>query len=226
MRLLLFDIDGTLLHVQQGARTAVRRAVEEVTEQSVSLDGISFSGRTDPAIFQDVLTANGLPDSSALLSDVLSAYTQTARLTIESANVTSLPGAASLVSLFANLTDVFLGLVTGNIESIAFHKLNAVGLADDFSIGGFGSDHANRSKLPALAIDRASTFVGHSFSAENTVVIGDTSHDIACAHATGARSVAVCTGRYNSRDLRTHNPDLLLADLKDVRGIAEQLLAI
>lgn len=226
MRLLLFDIDGTLLKVHEGARTAVRQAVEQVIGQSVSLDGISFSGRTDPAIFREVLGKNGLQPSGALLSEVMEAYTETARMTIQSANVSSLPGTASILSIFANRTDVFLGLVTGNVEPIAFHKLQSVGLASHFSIGGFGSDHAHRSKLPGLAIDRANKVARHSLSVENTVVIGDTRHDIACAHEVGARSVAVCTGRYSSSDLKPHNPDLLLENLKNADEIAEKLLAV
>jgi phosphoglycolate phosphatase-like HAD superfamily hydrolase len=226
MRLLLFDIDGTLLRVNGGAQTAVLRAVEQVAGQSVSIDDVPFSGRTDPAIFRDVLATNDLPVSENLLSDVLRAYVETARETIKPTNVTALRGTLDLLSLLTDRTDAYLGLVTGNVEPIAFHKLKAAGMDGYFSVGGFGSDHTNRSKLPPLALRRATEYSGHSFSVENTVVIGDTGHDIACARAAGARAVAVCTGRPSRRDLTSHTPDLLLESLEDAPGIVDQLLAV
>lgn len=226
MRLILFDIDGTLLHVDEGSRTAVIKSIEHVTGQVASLKNISFSGRTDPDIFRDVLDRNGLPSTDNVLANVLNAYTEIAQSAIQAPNVRSLPGAASVLSLLSNRSDIFLGLVTGNVEPIAFHKLKAAGFDGYFSVGGFGSDHANRSKLPALAIRRATEYAGHPFSAEHTVIIGDTGHDVACAKDSGTRSVAVCTGRADSVDLTRHNPDLLLENLQEPDGVIERLLAV
>lgn len=226
MRLLLFDIDGTLLRVDGGGQTAIVRAVENATGHTVSLENISFSGRTDPNIVRDVLTTNGLPATENLLSDVIRAYVEIAQETIHSENVMPLSGASPLLSRLANREDTALGLVTGNVEPIAFHKLRAAGFADHFSVGGFGSDHANRSKLPGLAARRATEQTGHAFSVENAVVIGDTGHDIVCARRAGARAVAVCTGSPSSSDLSSNDPDLLLNDLDAPTAIAEQLLAV
>jgi phosphoglycolate phosphatase-like HAD superfamily hydrolase len=173
-----------------------------------------------------VLTANGLPRTEDLLSEVLHAYIDTAQSAIKSTNVATLPGTASLLSMLSNRTDVFLGLVTGNVEPIAFHKLKGADFDEYFSAGGFGSDHANRSTLPHLAIRRATEYADHPFSVEDTVVIGDTEHDIACARDSGTRSVAVCTGRANSADLDRHNPDLLFENLQEPDDLVEQLLAV
>lgn len=226
MRLLLFDIDGTLLRVDGGGQTAIVRAVEHVTGHSVSLDHISFSGRTDPNILREVLTTNGLSAGEDLLSEVAGVYAEIARETIHSTNVMPLAGATALVSRLANRDDTVLGLVTGNLKPVAFHKLRTADLADHFSIGGFGSDHANRSKLPGLALHRATEHTGHSLSLEDTVVIGDTEHDINSARQAGACAVAVSTGRPSSSDLASHNPDLLLQDFDTPNETEAKLLAV
>jgi len=226
MRLLLFDIDGTLLRVHRGGRAAVREAIVRVTGQSVSTQGVSFSGRTDPAIFRDVLTRNGISVHEDLLADVIRTYSAGARQSIRAANVDRLQGAKSLLSSLARRDDIFLGLVTGNVEPIAFHKLETVSLATHFELGAFGSDHESRLKLPPLAVRRATQQTGRSFSREETVVIGDTPHDVACAQAENVRSVAVSTGHSSHSDLAALAPDLLLKNLRDTDQIVEQLLTI
>jgi phosphoglycolate phosphatase-like HAD superfamily hydrolase len=226
MRLLLFDIDGTLLRVTSGAQTAVRRAVASVTGQSASTEGVSFAGRTDPAIFRDVLRLNGLPTDDGLLAEVIRAYVQAARDTIQSANVAPLPGADRLLHLLAQRDDVYLGLVTGNVEPVAVHKLRAAGLADVFSVGGFGSDHERRDKLPALARRRAADRAGQEFSRAETIVIGDTPHDVECARQAGVHSVAVSTGRPPHAELAECNPALLVDSLDDPEAFMQRMLDI
>lgn len=226
MRLLLFDVDGTLLRVNAGGQLAIRRAVSSVTGRSVTTADVSFSGRTDPAIFREVLQTNDLPNTEDLLAKVLRAYVDEARETIHYANVEPLPGVAALLARLAAQDDVYLGLVTGNVEPVAFHKLRGAGLADHFSTGAFGSDHAVRSKLPALAARRAANTAGHAFPLENTVVVGDTVHDVDCARKVGARSVAVSSGRPSHEELAAHTPDLLLESLEDTAGIVDKLLAL
>ncbi len=226
MRVLLFDVDGTLLTVHSGSRTAVEHAVTTVTGQTISTEGISFSGRTDPDIFRAVLTQNGVPPTDSLLATITREYLRTARRTIKPKNVEPLPGVPGLLSLLANRKEVVLALVTGNVEAIAVHKLKSAGLASYFSVGGYGSDHVNRAKLPQVAVRRASTMVGQAVSIKDAVVIGDTERDIKCARTSGASSVAVCTGRYTSSDLIPHRPDLLLEDLTPPNEIAKQILSI
>ena len=225
MRLLLFDVDGTLLRANGGGQTAIERAVTAVTGKTARTDGVSFSGRTDPAIFRDVLRANGLPVRDDLLSNVLHAYVDAAQQTIQPENVDCLPGVDRLLTLLARRSDTFLGLVTGNVEPIAFHKLKTVGLAGYFSIGAFGSDHEDRSRLPPLASERAAETAGHSFSLSEAVVIGDTGRDVDCARAAGARAVAVCTGHPSRSELAAATPDLLLENFENADDLVEQILA-
>jgi phosphoglycolate phosphatase-like HAD superfamily hydrolase len=222
MTLLLFDVDGTLLQVNGGVHRAVVRAVSAVTDRSVSTDGVSFSGRTDPNIFRDVLRASGVVDPEAVLDTVLARYIDAAQDAIRPDHVERLPGVAPLLSILAERTDVVLGLVTGNVQPIAYHKLRGAGLATYFSVGAFGSDHADRSALPRLAAQRAAAHTGHSF--DRTFVVGDTRHDIYTAHENGARSVAVCTGRFNRSELSSHTPDFLFENLQDPEEFVEQIL--
>lgn len=226
MRLLLFDVDGTLLTVHSGGRIAIEQAAATVTGRAISTEGISFSGRTDPDIFREVLTQNGLAPTDGLLAKVIREYLKTARKTIDPQNVDPLPGVPGLLSLLDSRKDAVLALVTGNVEAIAFHKLKSAGLASYFSVGGYGSDHADRAQLPQLAVRRASKWMGKSVSIKDAVVIGDTERDIKCARTSGATSVAVCTGRCTWSDLIPHRPDLLLEDLTPPTEIVKQILSI
>ncbi|PSQ95454.1 MAG: HAD family hydrolase [Bacteroidetes bacterium SW_9_63_38] len=224
MPLLLFDIDGTLVNVTGGVHSAVSHAIDTVTGRSVCTDGVTFAGRTDPAIFSDVLQASGVPDPPAVLNDVLHTYAECAQDTIEATDVDVLPGVRPLLSALSRRPDVRLGLVTGNIESVAHHKLRRAELGSHFSVGAFGSDHANRNELPPMAVRRASSQGRTSFSVRDTIVIGDTQHDIRCARASGTRVAAVCTGTYARDDLHVHTPDFLFETLQDTQAVVEKLL--
>lgn len=226
MRLLLFDIDGTLLRVHRGGRTAVRRAVGHVTGKSISTEAVSFSGRTDPAIFREVLTVNGVSAHDDLIATVIDTYSAVAQDLIRPENVQPLLGVEALLSALAERTDVFLGLLTGNVEAVAYHKLDMVGLDHHFALGAFGSDHEDRAELPALAAQRAAQATGCSFSCEEILVIGDTQHDVACARAGNVRSVAVSTGHPSHADLAAASPDLLLEDLNNTAQTIEHMLTM
>jgi len=223
---LLFDVDGTLVRVTGGVNEAAAHAVTTVTGQALSTDGVTFSGRTDPNIFRDVLRASGVADPDAVLEDVLAVYAEAARATIRPADVEVLPGVRSLLAALSERDDVVLGLLTGNVEPVAYHKLRSADLAGPFAVGAFGSDHADRAALPALAIQRLADRAGSPLSAERAIVIGDTQKDIACARAAGSRVAVVCTGRYGRTDLHSHDPDLLFDDLRDHRACIEQILTL
>lgn len=226
MKLLLFDVDGTLLQVNGGVHTAVAHAVSTITGHSVSTDGVTFSGRTDPAIFRDVLDASGVANPEAVLDDVIQSYVQHAHQTVGTDEVECLPGVHELLGFLAQHENVHLGLVTGNVEPMAKHKLRSVDLASHFPFGAFGSDHANRDRLPKMAMRRAATQTGRSFDPEHTVVIGDTQRDIDCARAAGAHAAAVCTGGSPRADLYSHVPDLLFDSFRNPSKVAEKLLNV
>jgi phosphoglycolate phosphatase-like HAD superfamily hydrolase len=224
MPLLLFDIDGTLVHVTGGVQAAVSHAIQTVTGRSVCTDGVTFAGRTDPSIFSDVLRVSGISDPAAILEDVIRTYADRAQETIGPTDVTVLPGVSALLAELSQRSNVHLGLVTGNVEPVAYHKLRRAGLASYFSVGAFGSDHADRNALPAMAVRRASSHAERSFSLPRTTIIGDTQHDIECARSAGTRVAAVCTGSYTRDELHPHTPDLLFDTLQNTESVIENLL--
>ena len=225
MTLLLFDIDGTLVRVNGAGRETIMKALSSLLNHPVTADGISFSGRTDPDILRSILRHNDLPDRDAHVDAALEAYVEAMTGVLTPEDVEVLPGVRPLLDHLADHPDVHLGLVTGNVEPIAYEKLGAHGLDDYFPVGAFGSDHADRNKLPHIATRRAASHTGHDFHpAEQAVVIGDTPHDIECARAAGARVVGVCTGHYNHAELSPHDPDWLLDTLPAPESFLERLL--
>ncbi len=226
MKLLLFDIDGTLLRVNGRGREVIEDALAQRFGKAFTTHGVGFSGRTDPQIFRDVLLLNGFTDEEAtsLLPDALDAYAGLLPGVLRPAHVALLPGVQALLVHLHRRNDVQLGLVTGNLEPTAYLKLHLAGLADFFPLGAYGSDHADRNRLPEVALARARQFTGRRLDGQDVVIIGDTEHDIACGRGLGAFSVGVCTGHYARADLAACAPDLLLDDLTDVAGFLSAVL--
>jgi phosphoglycolate phosphatase-like HAD superfamily hydrolase len=228
MRLVLFDIDGTLITARGAGRRALRRALEGVFGTAGVLEGYDMSGKTDPRIVQDVLEGAGLarPAVRERLDDFFEAYAQSLAEEIgDGREVVTMPGVAALVRRLDTEADVVLGLLTGNIEQGARIKLGPTGLLPYFALGAFGSDNPDRRGLPSLAARRAHALKGYPFRPDEVMVIGDTPHDIDCARAFGAIAVAVATGRFKRDQLRDERPDLLFDDFSDVDHATRALLS-
>lgn len=226
MKLLLFDIDGTLLHAHGSGGAALSRALSDLCDRPVTTDGVSFGGRTDPAIVRDILRVNGMDDDEAecLLPEALAAYADVFPDLLAQTVVEVLPGIDALLRSLQDRDDVRMALLTGNLEVTAHHKLRAAGLDGHFPFGAYGSDHHDRNHLPAFARARARRHAGRRFEGREVVVIGDTEHDIACGRSAGALCVAVCTGSRDRDTLRAHAPDVLLDDLRDTDAFVRAVL--
>ena len=228
MRLLLFDIDGTLLSARGAGRRAVKAALERVYGTVGALDRYDLGGKTDQRIVFDVLEPEGFSREAVRerLDDFFEAY---ARGLVEEIgdgrNIATLPGVVSLIERLHGTDGTLLGLLTGNIEEGARIKLTPTGLWSYFSVGAFGSDDVDRRRLPSLAARRAHALMGYAFRPEEVLVIGDTPLDIDCARAFGAVAVAVATGFHSRADLLHHGPDLLFDDLSDVDHVVDALLS-
>lgn len=228
MRLVLFDIDGTLVLTKGAGRRALGAALLRVYGTSGLIDGYDFRGKTDPRIVAELMSAAGLGPEAihAGLGDCFEAY---ARGLVDEIGdgqcVTLLPGVAELVRRLDATEGVVLGLLTGNIEEGARIKLAPTGLWPYFRIGAFGSDDGDRRRLPSLAARRAQALTGYGFRPEEVVVIGDTPLDVECARAFGAVAVAVATGFHPYAELEAEKPDLLFASFADVEAAATRLLA-
>lgn len=227
MKLLLFDIDGTLLKSNGAGRRAMNQSIAPMLGlDTLNLEGIDFGGRTDPQIIRDILMANGLEqdEAEATLTEAINSFVVAYSQTFQDEYVTALDGAVELVQALAEFQHIQLALLTGNVQPTAYIKVGGIGLADYFPFGAFGSDHADRSYLPQVAVERALGYTGHTFREKDIVIIGDTKHDILCGRHLNVMSIAVSTGHYNSEDLSQYNPDYLLDDLSDTEKIIELIV--
>lgn len=227
MKLLLFDIDGTLLTTNGAGRAVVETALSEVVGQPVSTEGISFSGKTDPQILREVLARHGAGEAllSGRFHEVVEAFRRTMHRTFDPAGTVELDGARALVERLHADERVQLALLTGNLQEMAYLKIGAIGLGErHFPFGAFGSDSEDRNALPAIALERATAHAGRSFPCEDTIVIGDTPRDIECGRLGGCTTIAVATGRFCREELAEHAPDVLLDSLADAEAFVEWVL--
>jgi len=227
VKLVLFDIDGTLITSRGAGRRAMRTALERVFGAAGGIDQYDLRGRTDTRIVHDVMGALGWEPArvNERLDDFFEAYLGGLTSEIgDGRHVVTLPGVSAVVARLAQSPEALLGLVTGNIEEGARIKLLPTGLWPHFRVGAYGSDHMDRRRLPSLAARRAQALVGYPFAATEVVVIGDTPHDIDCARAFGAVAVAVTTGQYTRAELLADRPDHLFDDLADVDKVLAAVL--
>jgi phosphoglycolate phosphatase len=224
-RLLLFDIDGTL--VRGGpAKKAFEHGMEVVFGTAGLIDGYDFSGKTDPQIARELLKGSGKKDVEidAKLDDLWHEYLGELEQRLPHDPMTVLPGVKGLLEHLSERADVALGLLTGNIIRGARLKLGSVGLMDFFPVGGYGSDGEAREELPPVAMRRAARNWGRPFPASSVVVVGDTPRDVECGKHSGTKTVAVATGRFNLGALEATGADRVLADLGDLAGSVDALL--
>lgn len=204
MRLILFDIDGTLLWTDGAGRRAIHRAMLDEMGTAGPIDGYRFDGKTDPQIVREVMRLEGHHDThiDERMDVLMSLYLS--RLEHELKHVDTLvhPGIFELLDALEERRDTILGLLTGNLRDGAYAKLRAAGIDPErFRVGAFGSDHELRPELPALAQRRARAELGVNLEGEDLVVIGDTPADIECGRSIGVRAIGVATGAYTVDEL-------------------------
>ncbi|HET6362015.1 MAG TPA: HAD family hydrolase, partial [Gemmatimonadota bacterium] len=191
-RLILFDIDGTLLTAGGAPRRAFRRALIEHFGTNGDEARTDFSGKTDPQIVYEIMRRAGFDDDriEARIADLFEHYLEDLERELAGeAEHFLYPGAAELVEILAADPRVLLGLVTGNVERGARLKLERFDLWRRFPVGAFGSDDPDRDRLPQIAMERARSLTGHVFNGADAVVIGDSPADVRCARAAGALAV-------------------------------------
>jgi phosphoglycolate phosphatase len=226
MYLVLFDIDGTLLHSGGCGRAATRLAIQEVFGTTGLLDKTNFAGKTDWQIVLESLESTGI--NVEQVQAQLQRYNETAArhlsLIVDTFPVRACVGAAEIVNRLRSHPDTLLGLVTGNMAGLVPIKLRAAGFdPGDFKIGAFGSEGWERAMLPPLALERARRYAGRDFAPERIVIIGDTPNDIACARSIGARTMAVGTGGFSVNELRAHHPDHLFESMADTEAVLKAI---
>jgi phosphoglycolate phosphatase len=219
MRLVLFDIDGTLIRPSRIGSKVVAHALTDVFGSAGPIGHLNFAGKTDLAIILYLMMAEGLSEYEIRLNLPL-VYQQMevhAQRFFPQAGLKAFPGIGDLLKQIGNSGRILLGIQTGNINHTAQLKLQAAAIeSEQFSIGAYGSDAIQRSDLIPIAWTRAKRKTGKSFTGEDTIVIGDTPADIDCAKVNGAISVAVATGSYSGADLAKSGPTYLLDNLVDL----------
>ncbi len=214
--LVLFDIDGTLILSGRAGVRALNRAFVDLYGRRNVLDGIAVAGRTDRAIVTDALGRAGMAATADAIASVRAAYLShlPAELAMPVRDPSGvLAGVPALLDALEARDDVRVGLLTGNFERGAALKLGHFDLWHRFGFGAFGDDHVNRRDLVPVAIERAAPHAGHP---ARVVVIGDTPLDVDCAHAHGARAIAVATGGSSREDLEHTGADLVVDSLGDL----------
>ncbi len=224
MRLVLFDIDGTLLLTGSVGQNSARDSLVRVFGTSGRVDEIYPGGRTIDGIFRDTMLDAGFTEEAFLAKrgELYDDFLAEFRNRIQNGNhdIKPLPGALELVKSLVQDQDVLLGLLTGNHEITAREKLEIAGFDHDwFKVGAYGDESTDRVSLVPLAQQRASHLLGTLVDSQYTVVIGDTARDVECARENGARSIVVATGTDDIEMLRQSQPDYLFPDFRNTQDV-------
>lgn len=227
-RLVLFDIDGTLLSTNGAATRGFHRALLEVYGTAGPIATHPFDGKTDPQIARELLSAAGLAHEAidAGLEELWRVYLRefARELAHPEHQTTLLPGVREVLDALEPYRETsVIGLLTGNIRPGADLKLGSVGLDGRFVMGAYGSDHERRDHLPPIAVERARELTGHEFVEEEIVIIGDTPYDITCGQALGVRAIGVATGRYTVAELEGAGAAVVLPDFADTGATLEAI---
>ncbi len=228
MKLVLFDIDGTLLRTDGAGRRSMESALLDIFGVPGDPD-YRYDGKTDRQIVREQMCAHGLSDDeiSARFDEVLDLYVVrlATELQRDAAAAQLCDGIPPLLEQLGAHDGVTLGLLTGNIERGARHKLDAVGIAfSQFRVNAFGCDHEQRPELPGVAQRRARELLGLDLAGEQIVIIGDTPADIHCGRSLGVRAIGVATGRYSVDELGAHDPAAVFATLEDTPAVLSAIL--
>ncbi|MDH3422361.1 MAG: HAD hydrolase-like protein [Gemmatimonadota bacterium] len=225
-RLILFDIDGTL--VRGGpAKDAFETAMIATYGTVGDVGAVSFGGKTDPQIARELLTSVGFDRQSieAGFPELWVRYVGRLEELLEDRPMKVLPGVEELLDALAELEDVGIGLLTGNILRGAELKLRSAGLWEWFAVGSFGSDREERDELPSVALERARLHWSVRIEPAEAIVVGDTPRDVGCGRAGGTRTVAVATGTFPAAALVEAGADHVLPDLSSTRDVVALLTA-
>lgn len=222
-RLLLFDIDGTLISSAGAGVESLKLVLAERFGIKDDLEDIEIAGMTDSGIVISILKKHKIPETHENVSAFLDSYVHFLSQELPRRKGTLLPGVLELLERLKSRPHLVLALLTGNVSRGAQLKLEHYGVWHFFEFGAFADDHHDRNKLGGFARTRAREKHGREFSPEETDVIGDTPRDIACGKAFGARTIAIATGTWSRADLAKHQPDFLFDDLSNVDEVIRTL---
>ena len=220
-KLLLFDIDGTLLTSGGAGERALRLGFRDRFGIDDDLANLEIAGRTDSGIALEMLRTHRLPETPENIAAFFDGYLTHLADLLPRTPGRLLPGILPLLEALKPRADLVLALLTGNLARGAELKLAHYGVWQYFEFGAYADDHHDRNELGPVARARALEKHGVEFAPERIFVLGDTPHDIACARAIGAKAIAIATGRFTRAELAQHAPDFLFDDLGDLDRVIE-----
>lgn len=224
MRLILFDIDGTLVDSGEAGTRSMNLAFKEIFSLEHPFRGISMAGKTDIQIVKEALRSHNIAASDSTISFIVNTYLRHLSNEIRNDRKYIKPGIINILERLSDRTGCALGLLTGNIEQGAKIKLDSFDLTKYFSfagrgmVGAFGSDNEDRAKLLPVAVTKYKDFSGKTINYEDCIVVGDTPLDVHCVKPYGAFSIAVATGPYSAEHLRLAGADAVFGDLSDIEA--------
>lgn len=218
-KLILWDIDGTLIRTNRAGIVALVRAFAQVHGREPDMDSIEAAGRTDRWIIARMLEHHGIAATPQNIHAILEGYLQLLHGEMVARSGRILPGILDLLETLHRRSDVVQALLTGNVERGARIKLEHYHVWHYFEFGAFGDDSALRNDLGPHALRRAREKHAMDFAPERTFVIGDTPHDIECGKVIGARTIAVATGTFGVDALQAHAPTAVFGDFSDTAAL-------
>jgi phosphoglycolate phosphatase-like HAD superfamily hydrolase len=228
-RLVLFDIDGTLLMTAGAGRRAITTALRDHVNDPACFDRIRFDGKTDPQIMRELLEAGGHHQSGdeVLIAGLCRNYVTLLEVELQQprTKIRLMPGVPEILDRLESESEIVLGLLTGNMAEGAALKLKACGIEPSrFRVGAYGSDSPHRPDLPAIASRRAHPHFGREPRGTEVVIIGDTPADMTCGLGISARAIGVATGSYPCEELAAAGAYAAFPDLSDTERIVEAIL--
>jgi phosphoglycolate phosphatase-like HAD superfamily hydrolase len=219
LRLVLFDIDGTLIHTDGAGIKAFGKAFEMQFNIPNGTAGMKFSGRTDTGLARELFTKHGIETSRQNFQLFFDCYMDWLAHLLTQVRGDIFPGVWRFIYDLQSLPEPpLLGLLTGNLRLGAELKLRHFNVWDFFKFGAFADDHEDRNQIAVAAHQRGSRLAGRKLRGEEILVIGDTPLDIECGRAIGAKVLAVATGGSTLAELESHRPTWAVTDLEKVRA--------
>ena len=222
MKLILFDIDGTLIDPYGAGSRSAGKAFEHLFSIKDAFAGARMAGKTDIQIIKEGLTAHGLSDGDRMLSSIFEVYLEHLAREVRINRGKVKPGVVELLDALEKNEECRLGLLTGNIQKGARIKLKAFGLNSYFPSGAFGDDNEDRNKLLPFAVRRFEEMSATPIPYGDCIVIGDTPMDVMCSRTFGAKAMAVSTGPYSYESLLETDADYVIKDLTAALEILEE----